>query len=54
MKIAIAVGKQKRAAGREVYDPERERAILKRLTENAPEPLTATQLDPLESWRVKS
>ena len=41
VRTALAVGKLKRVIGREVYDPERERAILRRLGESAPDPLTA-------------
>ena len=42
VKIVLRVGDIKRAMDLEVYDPERERRLLARLTELAPEPLDAT------------
>lgn len=39
VRLVLAVGEYKRQRGREVYDPERERAVLQRLCSAAEPPL---------------
>ena len=41
MRLVLRVGDYKRDRELPVYDPERERAILERLAQDAPSPLTA-------------
>jgi chorismate mutase-like protein len=42
VRLVLAVGDIKRQRSIAVYDPERERSLLARLSENAPAPLDAT------------
>jgi chorismate mutase len=42
VRVVLRVGDIKRERGMKVYDPERERALLERLTRLAPAPLDAT------------
>jgi chorismate mutase len=39
VRVVLSVGEFKRKHGLAVYDPERERSMLERLSRNAPEPL---------------
>lgn len=41
MRIVLEVGDYKRERGQKVYDPERERALLERLSKDPPWPLKA-------------